>query len=158
MLDIAVKYRQAIDNLVAVKKKELRKYELDDDEWSILKDLLRVLKFSREGLATIAHVLPAMDKIDDMLSSEGTASLNPAIKLALRQGQKVMNKYYSATDDSYAYRIAMILHPGLKMKYFELSGWEQDWVDNAGDIVKSAFTCYVTDSLTDDALEGSTVF
>ncbi|KAJ7195704.1 hypothetical protein B0H12DRAFT_1038619, partial [Mycena haematopus] len=119
MLKFAIEYRQAIDNLTATKK-ELRKFELEEEEWKTLVDLCRLFKkltlqFSQEGVVTIAHVIPAMDKIQDMLDAEGTsAGLSSAIKYALKKGQKLMNTYYSRTDNSHAYRVAM------SMSYFRL--------------------------------------
>jgi hypothetical protein len=44
MLRVALEYRKAVDDITADKSLKLRKYELDDDDWVILKDLLRVLK------------------------------------------------------------------------------------------------------------------
>ncbi|KAJ7745355.1 hypothetical protein B0H16DRAFT_1321768, partial [Mycena metata] len=113
MLHVALIYRSAIDAMTADKKANLRALELDDTEWEILKDLHRLykeltVKFSEEGIATIAHVLPAMDKIDNMLTTEiVNKTLSPVIKHALMRGHKKMNEYYSKSDQSYAYRIAM---------------------------------------------------
>lgn len=44
MLVMALKYRLAIDNITANKALKLRKYELDNDDWKIISDLVRVLK------------------------------------------------------------------------------------------------------------------
>jgi hypothetical protein len=44
MLQVAAKYRPAIDDITANKALRLRQYELDDEEWTIIADLLRVLK------------------------------------------------------------------------------------------------------------------
>jgi hypothetical protein len=44
MLQVALEYRKAVDDITADKSLKLRKYELNDDDWVILKDLLRVLK------------------------------------------------------------------------------------------------------------------
>lgn len=44
MLNFALEYRGAIDDITANKSLKLRKYELDDEGWEIIKDLLRVLK------------------------------------------------------------------------------------------------------------------
>jgi hypothetical protein len=44
MLDAALKYRVVVDDITANKALKLRAFELDDDDWAILKDLLRVLK------------------------------------------------------------------------------------------------------------------
>ena len=46
---MAVKYCLAIDNITANKALKLRKYELDDDDWKIISDLIRVLKDKTEG-------------------------------------------------------------------------------------------------------------
>lgn len=46
MLKMAFDYRLAIDNITGNKNLKLRKYELDDDDWEIISDLIRVLKVS----------------------------------------------------------------------------------------------------------------
>ena len=46
MLKMALEYRFAIDDITANKPLKLRKYELDDDDWEIISDLMRVLKVS----------------------------------------------------------------------------------------------------------------
>jgi hypothetical protein len=43
MLSFAVKYRAAIDAMTADKNLKLRKFELEDEEWLIVKDLVAVL-------------------------------------------------------------------------------------------------------------------
>ncbi|KAJ7078467.1 hypothetical protein B0H15DRAFT_788958, partial [Mycena belliarum] len=112
MLKVAVEYRVVFDTIVSDKKTKMRKYELDDIEWEALSDLLVVLKtltlkFSREGVATLAHVIPAMDQIDGMLKGQRKKKMNAAVRHALRRAKAIMNKYYSKSDQSYAYRIAM---------------------------------------------------
>jgi hypothetical protein len=44
MLKMAIKYRAAIDDITANKALKLRKYELDDEDWVIVSDLIRVLR------------------------------------------------------------------------------------------------------------------
>ena len=44
MLEVALEYRAAVDDITANKALKLRKYELDDDDWAIVRDLLRVLR------------------------------------------------------------------------------------------------------------------
>jgi hypothetical protein len=46
MLKVAIEYREVIDDITANKSLKLRKYELDDNDWDILNDLLHVLKVS----------------------------------------------------------------------------------------------------------------
>jgi hypothetical protein len=44
MLRFAVKYQIVIDSITADKSLKLRKFELDNDDWKILHDLVSVLK------------------------------------------------------------------------------------------------------------------
>ena len=49
-----------------------------------------------------------MDHIDHHLATAATSNTyNPAIKAALAIGKKTINRYYSRTDESEVYRIAM---------------------------------------------------
>ena len=41
---MAMEYRIAIDDVTANKSLKLRKYELDDEDWEVLSDLIHVLK------------------------------------------------------------------------------------------------------------------
>ncbi|KAF8183281.1 hypothetical protein K438DRAFT_1452140, partial [Mycena galopus ATCC 62051] len=43
------------------------------------------------------------------------------------------------TDASNVYRIAMILHPSLKLEYFKLRKWEQSWIDTAVELVTDEY-------------------
>jgi hypothetical protein len=44
MLEMAIRYRAAIDDITANKALKLRNYELDDEDWEVVSDLIRVLK------------------------------------------------------------------------------------------------------------------
>ena len=44
MLSFVLRYCQAIDTITADKNLKLRKFELDDDEWKIVGDLVLVLE------------------------------------------------------------------------------------------------------------------
>lgn len=65
------------------------------------------LFFSQDSVVTIANVIPTMDRIAAMLSSSAKTPLNPAVKHALTFTRKIMDKYYSKTDLSNVYCIAM---------------------------------------------------
>src|ERR1700753_435318 len=76
------------------------------------------LLFSADSKSTIANVITTMDKIDDLITTTvvpATARrrqrvVHVSIREALALAKKTMNKYYSATDDSNVYRIAMGTH------------------------------------------------
>jgi len=44
MLCFAIKYRTPIDKITADKAIKLRKYELDNNDWKIIEDLVSVLE------------------------------------------------------------------------------------------------------------------
>jgi hypothetical protein len=73
-------------------------------------------------------------------------------------GKKLLNKYYSYTDHSELYHIAMrmflliqlilsadlipslaVLHPSHKLTYFAQAGWLDEWCATAEDIVQAEF-------------------
>ena len=57
----------------------------------------------------LAAVIPAMDHIDKDFTTKTQADSNthPAIRYALTLAKKTLNRYYSLTDESEVYRIAM---------------------------------------------------
>jgi hypothetical protein len=64
------------------------------------------LFFSRDS-ASVASVIPAMDILNSTLNPDTNTSYNPAILAAMNLARKKMDRYYSLTDDSSVYRIAM---------------------------------------------------
>jgi len=46
MMEFALKYRKPIDSITADKSLKLRKFELDNDEWKVIGDLVSVLHVS----------------------------------------------------------------------------------------------------------------
>ena len=99
-----------------------------------------------------------MDHIDQYLTSSALNPLyHPAIKAALTIGKKLLNKYYTLTDHSEMYRIALsmfscsflhqihltslslVLHPSHKLTYLENAGWSEEWIAMAKEIVRTEF-------------------
>jgi hypothetical protein len=91
-----------------------------------------------------------MDQIDDdftAIMEDTDNKWHPSIPAAVGLAKKTLNKYYSLTDSSENYRIAIsmifgfllldfinpltVLHPKLKMKYFTKQKWEQEWITEA---------------------------
>jgi len=57
--------------------------------------------------ASIVAVIPAMDKLDNHLNPRTKRQYHPAIRAAMRLAHNKINRYYSLTDLSSVYRIAM---------------------------------------------------
>ena len=110
-----------------------------------------------------------MDHIDRHLATATTNdSYKSSIKAALIIGKKLLNKYYSYTDHSEMYRIAMgawavlwasdslltvalVLHPSHKLEYFKQADWDDEWREAALDIVRTTFEqAYINFEVEDD--------
>jgi hypothetical protein len=65
------------------------------------------LEFSTDT-PCIANVIPAMDRMHaDLQAACNNEDYSIAIRAALEVGMNLLNKYYSITDNSEVYRIAM---------------------------------------------------
>ncbi|KAF5371119.1 hypothetical protein D9758_004308 [Tetrapyrgos nigripes] len=151
------KYRAVVDDVTGNKDLPYRKYELTTLEWNILQDLCYVLQifkdatlhFSSEQHSSISAVIPAMDRIDDLLTTQTATTatsrppLHASVKAALHLTKQLMNRYYSLIDDSSVYWIAMVLHPGLKLEYFCQRKWQDPWIREAERLTRQAYNAYV---------------
>ncbi|KAG2037355.1 hypothetical protein BDR03DRAFT_864209 [Suillus americanus] len=58
--------------------------------------------------SNLTTVIPAMDHIDESLTTHSfNKNLNSAIHAALAMGKKTLDRYYSLTNSSQTYHIAM---------------------------------------------------
>jgi hypothetical protein len=133
MLEFAMQHRKPLDLLCGDRANGLRDLELKPEEWRIagqLRDVLKVrlgaesqfpfsitshnqvflnatLFFSR-GTPNLATVIPAMDHIDMVLALQSVdRQYDPAIRAALAMAKKTLSRYYTLTDSSETYHIAM---------------------------------------------------
>lgn len=119
MLLFALKYQHTLNVITEDHEMKLCQYEMDDEEWGIAKELCDVLEvfkdatlfFSRDGTPNIATVIPVIDCIDETLATSASNSqYSVSIQAALAMGKRTLNRYYSKTDYSEVYRIAMGEH------------------------------------------------
>ncbi|KAJ7484057.1 hypothetical protein B0H11DRAFT_1723034, partial [Mycena galericulata] len=83
---------------------KLRQYTFSGEDWTILEQLEDIL----EVLALVFEVIPLIDKFTTMFGQMiDDTTLHIAIRHAANTALTVLNKYYSFTDDSEIYRIAM---------------------------------------------------
>ncbi len=182
MLKFAYTYRDAIDKLTGERALKLRDYELSENEWELvmqLRDCLKVSSHNYKRPTTLisscqifkmvtlefssdtpcpASVIPAMDRMHDELTNAAeNVDYSVALRSTLSLGIKLLNKYYSLTDNSEVYRIAvgasntiysnhlliqlsrLVLHPRYKLKYFKKLDWDQKWIKTAEGIICDEF-------------------
>ena len=160
-----------------------RKYKLDNEDWTIVGDLVSVLEVSHKPCnlhlltllilyqqykratvffshdsASIAAVIPAMDKLTSNLSPSSKVLYHRSILAAMKLARRKLNRYYSLTDLSSPYCITMgksvsahhcnhywqdqhiiVLHPGLKLEYFWQQKWEPDWIETAENMTREEY-------------------
>jgi hypothetical protein len=80
-----------------------------------------------------------MDRLTSGLDPETREKYPPAIIAALKLAHKKLDRYYSLTDSTVVYRIAMVLHPGMKLEYFKRAEWEADWIEQAESLVRDEY-------------------
>jgi hypothetical protein len=132
MLNFAHAYYDMFNELTSNWDMKMRKYEIEDSEWEIVKQLADVLKvrakfsncfkisymplyifkdatlFFSCATPNLPKVIPAMDHIDQHLA---TAACNNTYKLFIQavvaMDKKLLNKYYMYTNHSELYRITI---------------------------------------------------
>jgi len=57
----------------------------------------------------------------------------------MKLARKKMDRYYSLTESSTTYRIAMVLHPGMKLEYFRNQKWMGDEIKEAERLVREEY-------------------
>jgi hypothetical protein len=179
MLVFAVTYREALNTITGDWEMKLRQYEMGDEEWEIAHQLCQVLKVSFPILCHCTILPLIMSRFSktqhsfslvmafqtSLLSFLWTIStrfllpmlLTPNIQAVLTMGKKTLNCYYSKTDLSEVYRIAMgtclhihmtlhthfailpVLHPRHKLQYFRNAGWMEEWITTSLKIVQDQF-------------------
>jgi hypothetical protein len=77
-----------------------------------------------------------MDRLTDSLNSTNNRKYHPSIIAAMKLARRKMDRYYSLTNNSSTYRIAMVLHPGMKCEYFWQQEWPDAWIETAETLVR----------------------
>ncbi|PLW07450.1 hypothetical protein PCASD_24781 [Puccinia coronata f. sp. avenae] len=95
--------------------------------------------------ACVAEVVVMIDQITAGLSAviaNDDGKYPPALQNACHVGLWITNKYYSLTDCSPIYRIAMVLHPSFKDEYFNLAKWPQAWINKAINLTREMYNAW----------------
>ncbi|KAJ7681442.1 hypothetical protein B0H17DRAFT_943096, partial [Mycena rosella] len=118
MINTGLAYRCAIHEFTLDSSNGLSDFHLSSTKWAILGNLRDILMdatlyFSRDS-ATLATVIPSMDKLDTMLATaiitkpDGEKSVfTAAVKVALVYAKTTLNRYYAKAADSLIYRNAV---------------------------------------------------
>jgi hypothetical protein len=144
MVERALVLRERLDGYVRLVDEELEDSRLSEEDWTELSQLATLLapfekithtaQGNNQGQGSIVSVLLSMDMLLSRLEEikENSTTTSSAFRLTVDAAWRKLNKYYSLTDRSPVYVITTILHPCMKMKYFERH-WAShpDWIAGA---------------------------
>ncbi|OAV89653.1 hypothetical protein PTTG_28626 [Puccinia triticina 1-1 BBBD Race 1] len=123
-----------------------RRYHIGEVDVHLARDRVAILQIFYEqtvqisvsGSARLTHIIVFIDEITKHLANviKGDGEkYPPVLRNACRLGLQLTNKYYTLTDCSPLYRIAMD-------QYFEIAGWEQNWIDEALRLTREMFNTF----------------
>ncbi|CCO37231.1 hypothetical protein BN14_11386 [Rhizoctonia solani AG-1 IB] len=112
-----------------------KKWTIIDEEWDALKELVIILEpfeaatrdYSRRGRTVLHAVLPTYSVLRQKLvdnrvrlsmSSLGSSAIETLIE-AVEAGEEKLEKYFNLALKSDITLLASILHPGMRLKYFQ---------------------------------------
>ena len=100
---------------------------------------------SRESSMSLlpTHVYKPSDRARRTYSSQQIRPNESTYTQRLENSWAKLDKYYQRTDDTAAYRVALILDPRIKMKYFERN-WatKQEWIIEAEEKMRQIYHEY----------------
>ncbi|GBC19616.2 zinc finger BED domain-containing protein RICESLEEPER 2-like [Rhizophagus irregularis DAOM 181602=DAOM 197198] len=162
LLERALKMREALD-AIARSDKELQNFELSDDEWNRIDEVVSVLMIfihttnvmSSAKYPMLSSVVPLynylIDELEDYCESHDSSS---DIVIATKAGIEKLERYYAKTDDTNMYTVATVLDPRLKLSYYEDHKWKQNFINFAKETV---LDIYNTEYGPSEHLEGGNV-
>ena len=163
MLERAFKLKDAIDLYQAAyftDEEEPTQHDyLTSDDWQELRHLLDLLQPLKtvslclqsdgkdcnhgslwESLTGIDYLMTKLER----LKEQHTYLPNSHFKASINLGWKKLDKYYTLSDDTPAYRAAIAIHPSKKLKWFE-SKWKQshpEWLPELKTAVEELYNEY----------------
>jgi hypothetical protein len=163
MLERAFKLKDAIElyqgHFKGDEDEPLEDDTLTSNDWLELRELLDLLlplravsmtlqsdgKDCNNGLLwqSLTAIDYLMAKLEG-LKAKHTYLPNSHFKAAINLGWKKLDKYYNLSDNTPAYRAAIVIHPSKKMAWFEAK-WKEEhpqWITDAKDTVTSLYNEY----------------
>ncbi|KAE8228226.1 hypothetical protein CF326_g6851 [Tilletia indica] len=98
------------------------------------------LRFSSKANPTIADVVGIFEELDAHFRQvEDDEDISEAWREAARRGSAVCSTYYGLSDDTKIYYLAVLLHPNMRKKLMTAMKWEQEWIENAVETLKTVY-------------------
>ncbi|KAG8687255.1 hypothetical protein FRC11_007521 [Ceratobasidium sp. 423] len=126
-------------------------YQLSKKDFKVMKVLLELLKLlsvlteilSKSNVPMLADILVHFDGLNQLYCNMAN---DKSIPVWGRQGANrarlKLDKYYSMTDTSIMYCLAVVLHPSNRLAYLKRLGWQETWVEEARSIALNTWEQY----------------
>ena len=160
-------------------QRDLSKDFLSDTDWGELQlfaNLLELIdkltiklqgqanKIGKEGgYGSIWQTLKAMDWLLTKLEAEKDQTVKHPTdypeyyKACVQTAWAKLNDYYTKTDATYVYRMAIALHPSYRMEYFNNCWWrKKDWIEDCKDVLQEAYNTYAAARVAAEQLDDDT--
>ena len=137
LIQRAVKVREGMDNWLRtnpeIGRTKLGGLRFSEEEWQSLErvsSLLGMLESASKMMSgkkypTLSYVMPIFIELFTSIERESaTSSDDDPMAAPLAAAHKMLSKYYSFSDDSPYYLIAVLLEPRFKRKYLEQKGFD----------------------------------
>ncbi|KAF8687108.1 hypothetical protein RHS03_09994, partial [Rhizoctonia solani] len=136
--------------LTAQSENELRDLALDDTQWDLLEQLVRVLKifkeatnlFSQSEVPLIHEVVPifvCMQQHLERIQEDSGERLHPLIRAAAHWSLLVYNKYMGLFTESEVYWIAVVMCPDRKLQWLCNNGCSEADISQVFSMVAARF-------------------
>ncbi|CAB4482136.1 unnamed protein product [Rhizophagus irregularis] len=112
--------------------RDLRSFEITDDEWNKIKEIISVLKIFVQTTKILSSAKYPITYCENFDSSSD-------IVIAVKVGLEKLKIYYEKTDDTTMYTIATVLDPRFKLNYYENNKWKQSFIHYAKETVLNAY-------------------
>ncbi|BGP29851.1 hypothetical protein JCM10296v2_001598 [Rhodotorula toruloides] len=127
---------------------QMEKLIIDYQKYGSLQPLARLASLvSSAKVSQIGDAIRWIDELsalfDDILTTP--AAHPPALHNAVLRGWRMLQKYYSYTDDSPFYRVALLLHPSPRISYMKNVGWTTEWTATAVQVAEEMYGNYKRD-------------
>jgi hypothetical protein len=146
---------KAIDEYIIKNQENLKDDALSEAEWKQLQDICTILEpfkihtIHMQGCnASLIHTLPTMELLLGKLEKSKNTFKNHPLAININNAWIKFDKYYSRTEQSPVYVVAIVLDPRHKWDFFNLSAeWKPAWIQQAEQAVQDLWDEYKQQSI-----------
>ncbi|KAH8110930.1 hypothetical protein DFH11DRAFT_728116 [Phellopilus nigrolimitatus] len=143
-LETHVYFRTIVEQLTAPAENKLRAFKMSEIQWDLALHLVDILaifeqptrRFSQSEVPLVHETIPMLSDLEVALTKvRDAADLPNVIRVAAHASLLVCQKYFALTDECEVYRIAIVMCPDRKLKWFRDRGWSTEAIEDVRQVV-----------------------